>query len=98
MAEIGNPFQKTQGIADLLEKKGVFQPTALTQEDILKQRELVSGLPGLEPSDYSKQLKDFQDNTKLMLALRLAERGFASASATPDPGVSPFSTVAKELL
>ena len=98
MAEIGNPFQKTQGIADLLKKQGVFQPTALTQEDILKQRELVSGLPGLEPSDYSKQLKDFQDNTKLMLALRLAERGFASASATPDPGVSPFSTVAKELL
>ena len=98
MAEIGNPFQKTQKIADLLKKQGVFQPTALTQEDILKQRELVSGLPGLEPSDYSKQLKDFQDNTKLMLALRLAERGFASASAPPDPGVSPFSTVAKELL
>jgi hypothetical protein len=98
MAEIKNQLQETQGIADLLKKQGVFQPTALTQEDILKQRELVSGLPGLEPSDYSKQLKDFQDNTKLMLALRLAERGFASASATPDPGVSPFSTVAKELL
>jgi hypothetical protein len=97
MADPVNPFAKTQGIADLLKARGVFAPTALTQADILKQRQLVSGLPGLEPTDYSKQLEESQNLGKLQLALALAQRGFAAAGATPQRGEAPISTLSREL-
>ena len=93
-----DPFTRTQGIADLLKTKGVFAPTALTQADILKQRQLVSGLPGLEPADYSKQLEETRNQGKLQLALALAQRGFAAAGATPRRGESSVSTLSRELL
>lgn len=92
-----DPFAKTQGIATLLKDQGVFAPTALTQADILKQRQLVSGLPGLEPTDYSKQLEESQNMGKLQLALALAQRGFAAAGATPQRGEAPISTLSREL-
>ena len=92
-----DPFTRTQGIADLLETKGVFAPTALTQADIFKKRQLVSGLPGLEPTDYSKQLEESQNMGKLQLALALAQRGFAAAGATPQRGEAPISTLSREL-
>ena len=92
-----DPFTRTQGIADLLEAKGVFAPTALTQADIFKKRQLVSGLPGLEPTDYSKQLEESQNMGKLQLALALAQRGFAAAGATPQRGEAPISTLSREL-
>lgn len=93
-----DPFTRTQGIAALLKNQGVFAPTALTQADILKQRQLVSGLPGLEPADYSKQLEETQNQGKLQLALALAQRGFAAAGATPQRGESSISTLSRELL
>ena len=92
-----DPFAKTQGIATLLKTQGVFAPTALTEAEILKQRRLVSGLPGLEPTDYSKQLAEAQDLGKLQLALALAQRGFAAAGATPQRGEAPISTLSREL-
>jgi hypothetical protein len=92
-----DPFTRTQGIAALLKNQGVFAPTALTQADILKQRQLVSGLPGLEPADYSKQLEESQNQGKLQLALALAQRGFAAAGATPKRGESSISTLSREL-
>ena len=92
-----NVFEQAQGIERLLKKQGVFSPTALTEAEILKQRQLVSGLPGLEPTDYSKQLAEAQDLGKLQLALALAQRGFAAAGATPRRGEAPISTLSREL-
>ncbi len=92
-----NVFEQAQGIERLLKKQGVFSPTALTEAEILKQRQLVSGLPGLEPTDYSKQLAEAQDLGKLQLALALVQRGFAAAGATPRRGEAPISTLSREL-
>jgi len=97
MADQFNPFAKTQGIAALLEKQGVFAPTALTREDVLKQRQMVSSLPGLGPVDYDKQLQESQDLGKLQIALSLMQRGFAAAGATPVRGESTASTLSREL-
>ncbi len=90
-------IERATGIADTLKKQGVFAPTALTEAEILKQRQLLSGLPGLEPTDYSKQLQEQQDLGKLQLALALAQRGFAAAGATPRRGEAPLSTLSREL-
>ena len=90
-------IERATGIADTLKKQGVFAPTALTEAEILKQRQLLSGLPGLEPTDYSKQLAEAQDLGKLQLALALAQRGFAAAGATPRRGEAPLSTLSREL-
>ena len=98
MADPVNPFEKAQGIETLLKQQGVFSPSPLTREAILEQRQLVSGLPGLEPFDYASQLEEAQGMGKLQLALALAQRGFAAAGAPPMRGETPVSTLSRALL
>ena len=93
-----DPLAKTREIEELLKKGNVFVPTKLSGEKLLEQRRILAGLPGLEPTDYSKQLEESQNLGKLQLALSLAQRGFAAAGATPQRGESPISTLSRELL
>jgi len=79
-------FDRTKRIEELLEKQGAFKPTPLTTQDILKQRAIVSGLPGLGPVDYDSQAKKAKEDAQRLFFLRMAERGFAAAGATPQPG------------
>ena len=83
MAEPIDPFASTKLIQKRLADLGVFQSTALTEQDILKNRQLVSGLPGLGPVDYDSQAKKAKENAQLQFYLRMAERGFTGAFATP---------------
>ena len=98
MANQLDPFAKAQGIAELLKEKNVFSPTKLTKEGVLKQRQMVSSLPGLGPVDYDKQTQESEDLAKLQIALSLMQRGFAAAGATPVRGESAASTLSRELL
>ena len=92
-----SPFKQTQGIADLLETQGVYAPTALKRDDILKQREMIRGLPGLGPVDYDAQLDKSREDAKLQFYLQMAQRGFAAAGAAPRRGESTVSTLSREL-
>ena len=92
-----NPFLKTQRIQKLLEDQKIFGQTPLTTAEILKQRKLVSDLPGLAPSDYAKQLKESEDLAKLQLGLALAQRGFAAMGAQPRRGESPIGVLGRTL-
>ena len=86
MAEPIDPFASTKLIQKRLADLGVLQSTALTEQDILKNRQLVSGLPGLGPVDYDSQAKKAKEDAQRLFFLRMAERGFAAAGATPQPG------------
>ena len=79
-------FDRTSRLEDILEKQEAFKPTPLTTQDILKQRAIVSGLPGLGPVDYDSQAKKAKEDAQRLFFLRMAERGFAAAGATPQPG------------
>lgn len=92
-----DPFARTQGIADLLKTKGIFAPTALTRENILKSRQLVSGLPGLEPFDYESQRKESRDLARMQLGLALMKSGFGAMGARPEPGETPASVLGRTL-
>ena len=96
--QVANPFARAQGIASILEKQGVFAPTELTREDIIKQREMVSGLPGLGPVDYSADTQEATDFAKLQFALSLMGRGFASMGAAPQPGENALGAVGRTLV
>jgi hypothetical protein len=98
MADPVNPFAQAQGIAGILKQQGVFAPTELTREDIIKQREMVSGLPGLGPVDYSADTQEANDLAKLQFALSLMGRGFASMGAAPGPGESALGAVGRTLV
>ena len=93
-----NPIAQAQGIAGVLEKQGVFAPTPLTREAILKQREMVSGLPGLGPVDYSAENKEANDFARLQMAMSLMGRGFAAMGAAPQPGESPIGALGRTLV
>jgi hypothetical protein len=98
MADPVNPFAQAQGIAGILKQQGVFAPTELTREDIIKQREMVSGLPGLGPVDYSADTQEANDLAKLQFALSLMGRGFASMGAAPGPGENALGAVGRTLV
>jgi hypothetical protein len=98
MADPVNPFARAQGIASILEKQGVFAPTELTREDIIKQREMISGLPGLGPVDYSAENQDSKEAAQLRFALTLMERGFGSMGAPPGDNETPAGTLGRTLL
>ena len=98
MADPVNPFAQAQGIASILEKQGVFAPTELTREDIIKKREMVSGLPGLGPVDYSADTQEATDFAKLQFALSLMGRGFSAMGAAPKPGESALGTLGRTLV
>ena len=98
MADPVNPFAQAQGIAGILKQQGVFAPTELTREDIIKQREMVSGLPGLGPVDYSADTQEANDFAKLQFALSLMGRGFASMGAAPGPGENALGAVGRTLV
>mgnify|MGYP003633773696 FL=1 len=98
MAEPVNPLAQAQGIAGVLKQQGVFAPTPLTREAILKQREMVSGLPGLGPVDYSAENKEATDFAKLQFALSLMGRGFSAMGATPQPGEGALGTLGRTLV
>ena len=93
-----NPIAQAQGIAGVLEKQGVFAPTPLTREAILKQREMVSGLPGLGPVDYSAENKEATDFAKLQFALSLMGRGFSAMGATPQSGEGALGALGRTLI
>ena len=92
-----NPLARAQGIASILKEQGVFAPTELTREDIIKQREMIRGLPGLGPVDYDAQLDKSREDAKLQFYLQMAQRGFAAAGAAPRRNESPVSTLSREL-
>ena len=92
-----DPFARDREIEKALDRQGVFKPTPLTPAEILKQRKLLSGLPGLEPADYAGQLKESEDLAKLQLGLALAQRGFAAMGAQPQRGESPIGTLGRTL-
>ena len=98
MADPVNPFARAQGIASILEKQGVFAPTELTREDIIKQREMISGLPGLGPVDYSAENQESKEAAQLRFALTLMERGFGSMGAPPGDNETPAGTLGRTLL
>ena len=79
-------FDRTSRLEDILEKQEAFKPTPLTTQDILEQRAIVSGLPGLWPVDYDSQLEKAKEEARRLFFIRMAERGFAAAGATPQPG------------
>ena len=79
-------FDRTSRLEDILEKQEAFKPTPLTTQDILEQRAIVSGLPGLGPVDYDSQLEKAKEEARRLFFIRMAERGFAAAGATPQPG------------
>jgi hypothetical protein len=93
-----DPFARDREIEKALDRQGVFKPTPLTPAEILKQRKLLSGLPGLEPADYAGQLKESEDLAKLQLGLALAQRGFAAMGAQPQRGESPIGTLGRTLV
>ena len=79
-------FDRASRLEDILEKQEAFKPTPLTTQDILEQRAIVSGLPGLGPVDYDSQLEKAKEEARRLFFIRMAERGFAAAGATPQPG------------
>ena len=88
-------FDRTSRLQDILEKQEAFKPTPLTTQDILEQRAIVSGLPGLGPVDYDSQLEKAKEEARRLFFIRMAERGFAAAGATPQRGESSVSTLSR---
>ena len=91
-------ISRAQEAAAILEQQDIFAPTALTAGEVLQSRKMLTGLPGLEPTDYAGQLGEANQMAKLQLGLALAQRGFASMAALPRPGETAISTVGRELL
>jgi hypothetical protein len=91
---------RAQELAKVLQEQDIFAPTPLTAGEILQRREMLSGLPGLEPTDYTGQLGEASQMAKLQLGLALAARGFGSMGGErpPRPGEMAISTVGRELL
>ena len=89
---------RAQETAALLEQQDIFAPTPLTAGEVLQSRKMLTGLPGLEPTDYAGQLGEASQMAKLQLGLALAQRGFGSMGAQPRPGEMAISTVGRELL
>jgi len=89
---------RAQETAALLEQQDIFAPTPLTAGEVLQSRKMLTGLPGLEPTDYAGQLGEANQMAKLQLGLALAQRGFGSMGAQPRPGEMAISTVGRELL
>ena len=98
-----DPLQPSDSIARAreveksLDAQGIFKRAPLTVAEILKQRALISGLPGLEPADYEGQRKESQDLARMQLGLALAQRGFAAMGAQPQRGESPLGTLGRTL-
>ena len=77
----------------------VFQLDA-TQfpKDVKTYRDVLSGLPGLDPQTYRSLAEKADEGSKLNAALALMQAGFSSMGATPQEGESPFATVGRTLL
>ena len=71
---------------------------APTSESVTGWRDVISGLPGMEPTSASARLAESNQMAKLQLGLALAQRGFGSMGAQPRPGEMAISTVGRELL
>jgi hypothetical protein len=89
---------RAQEVARVLQEQDIFAPTPLTAAEILQNRKMLAGLPGLEPTDYTGQLDEAGKMAKLQFGLALARRGFGSMGAQPRAGEAPVSTLGRELL
>ena len=97
MAETGNPrvnlFKTTYDQLDQDSNQGI---AGLDMARVNQRQKDLSKFLG--QTDYSKQLTEAQDMSKLQLALALAQQGFAAAGAPPKKGENPISTLSRELL
>ena len=69
----------------------------LDLEKINKARETLSKLPGMESTDYDVLRREDKEQAALNFYLKLAQRGFEAAGATPRVGETGLSTVSREL-
>ena len=97
MVKTNNYLANMAGLTDtdLESIRKINTPTATAVGDM---RNILSGLPGLDPKTYRSLAAKADEGSKLNAALALMQAGFSSMGATPQDGESPFATVGRTLL
>ena len=93
-----NFYDRLKGMEEALANSGYYAaPGGLDREGIMQSRDILSQLPGMEPTDYEALRKEDKEQARLNFYLKMAEHGFRAAGAQPREGESPISTLSREL-
>lgn len=95
----GRPYDynRLRAIRSGLEQAGWGKPYGATAAEVGAEREIMAGLPGMEPTDYAKYLAQTQEMGKLQLALAMAQAGFTAAGTPPREGEWAATTLGRGL-